>query len=110
TVENGGSSFIAYGAYSTGDLNVNDGSVTMEGGSLHSWTGALDGKGAYVTRLNLAGDNAFMYLKHNDTTSESEATIETLANNGTVVFGSSDGTDAGKYSRLQISDLTGSGT
>ncbi|GKX58319.1 autotransporter outer membrane beta-barrel domain-containing protein [Leminorella grimontii] len=110
TIQNGGESTIAYGAYSTGTLDVNDGSLTMEGGDLHSWTGVMDGKGAYAIQVNLAGDSSFLYLKHNADSVSSEATVEALTNNGTVAFGSRDGSDAGKYSRLRIYNLTGSGT
>lgn len=110
TIQNGGESTIAYGAYSTGTLDVNDGSLTMEGGDLHSWTGDLGGKGAYATQVNLTSPTAFMYVQHNGNTAESEATVETLTNNGTVVFGRKDGGDAGVYSRLEVQDLKGSGT
>lgn len=110
TINNGGESTIAYGAYSTGTLDVNNGSLTMEGGDLHSWTGSLGGKGAYARQVNLAGSDSMLYLQHNGNTDASEVTIESLTNNGTVVYGRKDGSDAGKYSSLEIRDLTGSGT
>lgn len=110
TINHGGESTIAYGAYSTGTLDVNNGSLTMEGGDLHSWTGSLGGKGAYATQVNLAGSDSLLYLQHNANTDVSEVTIESLANNGMVVYGRKDGSDSGKYSRLEIHDLTGSGT
>lgn len=47
TLRNGGSSLIAYGGYSTDALTVEEGSLTMEGGSVHDWTGNL-GKGAWL--------------------------------------------------------------
>lgn len=110
TIQNGGSSTIDFGAYSFGDLNIKNGSLTMEAGDLHDWTDLL-GKGAYARNVNLEGDQSNIYIKHNANTSESTATIDHLtSNNGLVIFGQKDGSDAGKFSRLNLKTLTGSGT
>ncbi|GKX62727.1 autotransporter outer membrane beta-barrel domain-containing protein [Pragia fontium] len=112
TVQNGGSSYIAYGAYSTGSLDVVDGSLTMQGGDAHAWTNAsLGGKGAWARNVDLQSANSTLYIEHNANTSESTATVETLKmNDGSVVFGRQDGSDAGKYSRLDLISLSGNGT
>lgn len=109
TVRNGGSSMISYGAYSTGSMMVEDGSLTMEGGSLHSWTGNL-GKGAWAAAVDLQSPSSVLYLKHNIVTSESVATINALTNNGVVSFGSPDGRSVGQFNRLDITMLEGNGT
>ncbi|WP_140917864.1 autotransporter outer membrane beta-barrel domain-containing protein [Limnobaculum xujianqingii] len=110
TIQGNGRSTITYGGYSTGIMDVNDGSLTMIGGDSHSWTGNL-GKGAYASSVNLNGKNSRLYVQHNDMTSESTATVADLAiNSGSVIFGRQDGSDAGKYSRLELETLSGSGT
>jgi outer membrane autotransporter protein len=109
TIKNGGSSTIAFGAYSRGRLDVLDGSLTMVGGDTHNWTGVL-GDGAYAQHVNLAGQNAKMYIQHNDTTSYSTVTVGTLeSNGGVVIFGREDGSDAGKFSYLDVETLKGNG-
>ncbi|WP_434777767.1 autotransporter outer membrane beta-barrel domain-containing protein [Neisseria sp. Ec49-e6-T10] len=110
TIQGGGSSMIAFGGYSFGDLNVKDGSLTMQAGDLHAWTHLL-GKGAYAEKVNLDSNQARLFIQHNDATSESTVTIDALnSNNGSIIFGRKDGSDVGKFSRLNLETLTGSGT
>ncbi|HED3140149.1 autotransporter outer membrane beta-barrel domain-containing protein [Citrobacter farmeri] len=109
TLRNGGSSLIAYGGYSTDALTVEEGSLTMEGGSVHDWTGNL-GKGAWAAAVDLQSASAVLYLKHNADTAESVATIKALTNNGVVNFSSSEGHTAGQFNRLELTTLEGNGT
>ncbi|POT57209.1 autotransporter outer membrane beta-barrel domain-containing protein [Citrobacter amalonaticus] len=109
TIRSGGSSLIAYGGYSTKALTVEDGSLTMEGGSLHDWTGNL-GKGAWAAAVDLQGPASALYLKHNADTVESVATIKALTNNGVVYFSAPEGHNAGQFNRLELTTLDGNGT
>lgn len=109
TLRNGGSSLIAYGGYSTQALTVEDGSLTMEGGSEHDWTGNL-GKGAWAEAVDLQSPSSVLYLKHNADTAESVSTIKALANNGVVNFSSPEGHIAGQFNRLELTTLEGNGT
>ncbi|MBN6598439.1 autotransporter outer membrane beta-barrel domain-containing protein [Citrobacter sedlakii] len=109
TVRNGGSSLIAYGGYSSDALTVEDGSLTMEGGSVHDWTGNL-GKGAWAAAVDLQNPSSLLYLKHNADDVESVATIKALTNNGVVNFSGPDGHTAGQFNRLELTTLDGSGT
>ncbi|MGO2921171.1 MAG: pertactin-like passenger domain-containing protein, partial [Hafnia paralvei] len=109
TIQNGGASTIAYGAYSSGDLIVKDGSLSMQAGSDHAWTENL-GKGAYAANVDLQSDNAYLYIQHNDAAPESVVTIKQLTNNGVVNFGAQNGSDNGRFSRLDLNTLSGSGT
>ncbi|HBB6760055.1 TPA: autotransporter outer membrane beta-barrel domain-containing protein [Citrobacter amalonaticus] len=109
TLRNGGSSLIAYGGYSTGALTVEDGSLTMEGGSVHDWTGNL-GKGAWAASVDLQGPSSVLYLKHNADTAESVTTIKALTHNGVVNFSAPEGRNAGQFNRLELTTLEGTGT
>ncbi|QIQ21638.1 autotransporter outer membrane beta-barrel domain-containing protein [Zophobihabitans entericus] len=112
TVKNGGRVNIAYGGYSSLALDVENGTLTMEGGDVHNWSNNyLGGKGAWANEVSLLSADAQLYIKHNADTTESTATIKTLnSTNGLIHFGSQDGSDAGKFSRLELETLTGSGT
>ncbi|SFC76497.1 outer membrane autotransporter barrel domain-containing protein [Pragia fontium DSM 5563 = ATCC 49100] len=112
TVQNGGSSYIAHGAYSTGTLDIVEGSLTLQGGDIHSWSNTkVGGKGAWAENINLQGANSTLYIEHNAKTNESTATIKALLmSDGLVIFGRQDGSDIGKYSRLDLSSLSGNGT
>lgn len=112
TVKNGGTVAIAFGGYSGQALNIDNGSLTMEGGDVHPWSNFyLGGKGAWANEVSLNSADANLYLKYNGNTTESTVTIGTLnSNGGFIIFGSKDGSDSGKFSRLDLSDLTGSGT
>lgn len=111
TVQNGGSSYLAHGSYSTGTMDVVNGSLTMQGGDVHYWTNAnIGGKGAWASNVDLQTTDANLYIEHNSNTTESTVTIGSLINNGNVVFGRQDGSDAGSYSRLEVESLSGGGT
>ncbi|NDJ56697.1 autotransporter outer membrane beta-barrel domain-containing protein [Enterobacteriaceae bacterium 4M9] len=109
TIQNGGASYIDFGGYSSGFLNVQDGSLTMKAGDEHDWTGNL-GKGAWAAAVDLQGPSSTLFIKQNSDASESVVTIKALTNNGNVSFGAADGSDEGRYSRLELATLEGSGT
>lgn len=108
TIRNGGQTILDYGAYSFYNLDVENGSLVMEGGDQHPWLSNF-GKGSYAQNVNLAGDNAYLYIRHNGDTSESVVTIDKLVNNGVTVFGEPGGSNTGRNSQLNIKELTGNG-
>lgn len=108
TIRNGGQTILDYGAYSFYNLDVEDGSLVMEGGDQHPWLSNF-GKGSYAQNVNLAGDNAYLYIRHNGDTSESVVTIDNLVNNGVTVFSEPGGSNTGRNSQLNIKELTGNG-
>lgn len=108
TIRNGGQTILDYGAYSFYNLDVEDGSLVMEGGDQHPWLSKF-GKGSYAQNVNLAGDNAYLYIRHNGDTSESVVTIDKLVNNGVTVFGEPGSSNTGRNSQLNIKELTGNG-
>lgn len=108
TIRNGGQTILDYGAYSFYNLDVEDGSLVMEGGDQHPWLSNF-GKGSYAQNVNLAGDNAYLYIRHNGDTSESVVTIDKLVNNGVTVFGEPGSSNTGRNSQLNIKELTGNG-
>ncbi|MDR0806012.1 MAG: autotransporter outer membrane beta-barrel domain-containing protein, partial [Enterobacteriaceae bacterium] len=127
-IKNGGSSYIAFGAYSSGALDIVNGSLTMQGGGVHHYTNAsstLGGKGAWAQNVNLQGANSTLYIEHsnnktdgvegeesnsNPELTESTITIWNLTNNGTVVMSQQKSGDIGRYNRLELKNLTGNGT
>lgn len=108
TIRNGGQTTLDYGAYSFYNLDVEDGSLVMEGGDQHPWLSNF-GKGSYAQNVNLAGDNAYLYIRHNRDTSESVVTIDNLVNNGVTIFGEPGSNHTGRNSQLNIKKLSGSG-
>ncbi len=108
TIRNGGQTILDYGAYSFYNLDVEDGSLVMEGGDQHPWLSNF-GKGSYAQNVNLAGDKAYLYIRHNGDTSESVVTIDKLVNNGVTVFGEPGSSNTGRNSQLNIKELTGNG-
>lgn len=108
TIRNGGQTILDYGAYSFYNLDVEDGSLVMEGGDQHPWLSNF-GKGSYAQNVNLAGDNAYLYIRHNGDTSESVVTIDKLVNNGVTVFGEPGSSNTGRNSQLNIKELIGNG-
>lgn len=112
TIQNAGQSTINFGGYSYGTLEVADGSLTMQGGDdSHTWSELAGTKGAYAEQVNLSSAAGQLFVAHNDATAESVVTIGSLTSAGGVInFGRQDGSDAGKFSRLELDSLTGSGT
>ncbi|WP_421533562.1 autotransporter outer membrane beta-barrel domain-containing protein [Morganella morganii] len=108
TIRNGGQTILDYGAYSFYNLDVENGSLVMEGGDQHPWLSNF-GKGSYAQNVNLAGDNAYLYIRHNGDTSESVVTIDKLVNKGVTVFGEPGSSNTGRNSQLNIKELTGNG-
>lgn len=108
TIRNGGKTYLDYGAYSFDNLDVEDGSLVMEGGDEHPWLSNF-GKGAYAQEVNLTGKNAYLYVKHNENTAESVATIGKLVNNGVTVFGDLNSDNTGRNNQLTIGGLSGNG-
>ncbi len=109
TILNGGVSTLEYGSYSRGELNVHNGSVLLTTGSNHDWTGDL-GKGAYAQKINLESNNARLLIQYNPNTTESQATVDTLTNNGHVIFNKPNTPNLEQYSQLNIKNLTGNGS
>lgn len=108
TIRNGGQTILDYGAYSFYNLDVEDGSLVMEGGDQHPWLSNF-GKGSYAQNVNLAGDKAYLYIRHNGDTNESVVTIDNLVNNGVTVLGEPGSSNTGRNSQLNIKELTGNG-
>lgn len=108
TIKNGGNSTIQWGGYSTGNLDVVDGNLTLQGGGLHDWTKNL-GKGAYAQNVDLQGEQAVLTVQHNAAAPESVVTIEQLTNNGVVNFSAGNTRAASGFSRLELNKLDGHG-
>ncbi|MDR0805162.1 MAG: autotransporter outer membrane beta-barrel domain-containing protein [Enterobacteriaceae bacterium] len=110
TILNGGSSYIANGGLAF-NIDVVDGSLTLQGGDMSPFWNLIRGKGGYADNVNLESEHSTIYIEHNADTRESTATIRELTNNGgSIIFGRRDGSDAGKYSQLDMYSLSGNGT